>query len=55
MVAAWSAVLAGGILVNVFNEELPRERDGQVAAFLVGVAIVVAVAAVFRTLSKSLG
>ena len=52
--AAWSAVLAGGILINVFNEELPRERDGQVAAFLVGVAIVVAVAAVFRTLSKSL-
>jgi len=53
--AAWSAVLAGGILINVFNEELPRERDGRVAAFLVGVAVVIAVAAVFRTLSKSLG
>ena len=52
--AAWAAVLAGGILINVFNEELPRERDSQVAAFLVGVAIVVAVSAVFRTLSKSL-
>ncbi len=53
--AAWSAVLAGGILINVFNEELPRERDGRVAAFLVGVAVVVAASAVFRTLSKSLG
>jgi hypothetical protein len=55
VLAAWSAVLAGGILVNVFNEELPRERHGQVPAFLAGVAIVVAVAALFRTLSKSLG
>lgn len=52
--AAWAAVLAGGILINVFNEELPRERDSRVAAFLAGVAIVVAVAALFRTLSKSL-
>ena len=53
--AAWAAVLAGGILINVFNEELPRERDGQVALFLLGVVIVVAVAALFRTLTKSLG
>ena len=52
--AAWSAVLAGGILVNVFSEELPRKRDGQAAVFLVGVIIVVAVAALVRTLSKSI-
>ena len=53
--AAWSAVLAGAILINVFNEELPREQDAQMPAFLFGVALVVAVAVVFRTLSKSLG
>lgn len=53
--AAWSAVLAGGILANVFNEELPGARPGQVPAFLAGVVLVLAVAILFRTLSKTAG
>jgi hypothetical protein len=53
--AAWSSILAGGILINVFSEELPRGSDARVSAFLSGVGIIVAAAVVFRTLSRGLG
>ncbi|MGH8203915.1 MAG: hypothetical protein ACREST_04850 [Steroidobacteraceae bacterium] len=53
--AAWSSLLAGAILINVFNEELPRDARGSLPAFLFGVVAVVAVAAIFRTVSKGLG
>ena len=53
--AAWSSLLAGAILINVFNEELPRDDRGSLPAFLCGVVAVVAVAAVFRTVSRGLG
>lgn len=53
--AAWSSLLAGAILINVFNEELPRDDRGNLPAFLSGVVAVVAVAAIFRTVSKGLG
>lgn len=52
--AAWSSILAGGILVNVFSEEFPRGRDARVLPFLGGVALVVAAGIVFRTLSRGL-
>ena len=53
--AVWSSLLAGAILINVFNEELPRDDRGSLPAFLLGVAVVVAVAAVFRTISRGVG
>ncbi len=53
--AVWSSLLAGAILINVFNEELPRDDRGSLPAFLSGVVAVVAVAAIFRTVSKGLG
>ncbi|MGH8243418.1 MAG: hypothetical protein ACRETY_08735 [Steroidobacteraceae bacterium] len=53
--AAWSSLLAGAILINVFNEELPRDNQRSLPAFLSGVVAVVAVAAIFRTVSRGLG
>jgi hypothetical protein len=55
VLAAWSSILAGGILVNVFSEEFPRGRDARVSPFLGGVAFVLVAAIVFRTLSRGLG
>lgn len=49
--AIWSSILAGGILVNVFSEEFPRGGRGDTRAFLVGVVLVVAVAAVYLSAS----
>lgn len=37
--AALSAVLAGFIVLNVFSEELPPERQSSVGAFISGVAV----------------
>jgi hypothetical protein len=53
-IGLWSSILAGGILVNVFSEEFPRGGKGDARAFLVGVLLVVAVAAVFLGFSKAL-
>lgn len=53
-VAIWSSILAGGILVNVFSEEFPRGGKGDARAFLGGVLLVVAVAAVYLGFSKAL-
>jgi hypothetical protein len=55
VLAAWSSILAGGILVNVFSEEFPRGRDARVSSFLGGVVLVLAAAIVFRSLSRGLG
>lgn len=51
--AAWSAFLSGGILINVLNQELPRGRTAHVPAFLAGIGMVVLVVITVRTLSRA--
>ncbi len=53
-IGIWSSILAGGILVNVFSEEFPSGGRGDARAFLVGVVLVVLVAAIFYGSSRAL-
>ena len=49
VVVGVTAFIAGIILVNVMSEELPKEKEGQLRYFLVGVAMFMAVALIVRS------
>lgn len=42
-IAVPTAFLAGGVVLNVFKEELPPERDGAFVPFLIGVGVYAAI------------
>jgi len=54
VLATWSSILAGGILVNVFSEEFPRGGKGDARAFLAGVFLLVLVAFAYLGFSRAL-
>lgn len=47
VVVSVTAFIAGIILVNVMSEELPKEKEGQLSYFLVGVTVFTTVAILF--------
>ncbi len=47
--AVLSAFLAGGIIVNVMAEELPRQGKGNTRFFIVGVVVSVVIVAIVRS------
>jgi hypothetical protein len=50
--AVWSSVLAGGILINVMNQELPEHREGKMSAFLSGIGLIIVLAIIVRSLPR---
>jgi len=50
--AVWSSVLAGGILINVMNEELPDHKEGRMSAFLGGIGLIIVLGIIVRSLPR---
>lgn len=55
VVSAWTAILAGAMMINVLNEELPSHREGKLIAFVAGIVCFTLVAMIVRSLPQAPG